>query len=122
MYDRARSDNARILSSSSGFSVPVVFHSATGVDYTTRAFFIDVSLDVNPQTGLAAIGRRCALTTSYKNENGNTVIGETIGAGWTVTITAPDGTSAKWKIADPMPDRTFGSVTMTVKRITETVV
>ena len=124
LYDRARKDNAKILGASRGFTVPVILLSPTGNEYSTRCFFIDVSNDINPQTGMMVVGRRVAISVSLYDTGGNLVLTENPAdnAGtWKATI-AYNGVTETRIITDPMIDRTLGSITMTLKRLKTEVV
>ena len=124
LYDRARKDNAKILGCSRGFTVPVILLSPTGNEYYTRCFFIDVSNDINPQTGMMVVGRRVAISVSLYDTDGNLVLTENPAdnAGtWKATITY-NGTTETRIVTDPMIDRTLGSITMTLKRLKTEVV
>ena len=124
LYDRARKDNAKILGASRGFTVPVVLLSPTGNEYSTRCFFIDVSNDINPQTGMMVVGRRVAISVSLYDENGALLLtenpAETAGT-WKATVTYNGATETRL-VTDPMIDRTLGSITMTLKRLKTEVV
>ena len=125
LYDRARKDNAKILGSSRGFTVPVVLTSPTGVEYSTRCFFVDVSNDINPQTGLMVVSRRVAITVSLYDTDGVLVLTENPAdtkGNWKATLTNIVGEEGTYLVNDPMIDRTLGSITMTLKRLkTETI-
>ena len=122
LYDRAVKDNTRILTSESGFTVPVVIVSPTSVSYSTRGFFVDVSLDINPATGLPIVARKAAFSFSRYNEDGvdlfpteNPV--ETSGI-WRATFANSLGESNEWIVESPMADRTLGMYTVILKRKT----
>lgn len=124
LYDRARKDNAKILGASRGFTVPVILLSPTGNEYSTRCFFIDVSNDINPQTGMMVVGRRVAISVSLYDENGALLLTENPADNtgtWKATITY-NGTTETRLVTDPMIDRTLGSITMTLKRLKTEVV
>lgn len=125
LYDRARKDNAKILGASRGFTVPVILLSPTGSEYSTRCFFIDVSNDINPQTGTMVVGRRVAISVSLYDTDGVTLIltenpADTKGT-WKATVTY-NGVTETRLVTDPMIDRTLGSITMTLKRLRTEVV
>lgn len=125
LYDRARKDNAKILGCSRGFTVPVILLSPTGNEYYTRCFFIDVSNDINPQTGMMVVGRRVAISVSLYDTDGNLVLTENPAdtkGNWKATLTNNVGEEITYLVNDPMIDRTLGSITMTLKRLkTETI-
>lgn len=126
LYDRARKDNARILNSDQGFTVPVVFTSPIGNVYTVRGFFIDTNLEINPQTGLPIIARHTAMTVSLFDVNGVLQFvsenpADTKGV-WKVSFANVVGVSETFIVTDPMIDRTIGSVTMTLKVLKSKVI
>lgn len=124
LYDRARLDSARILTSEQGFSVPVVFLSPSGVSYSTRCFFISPSLALDMMTGLQSIRPRVGITFSLYDAGGVLLFpsenpADTAGT-WRFTFTDTQGRTATYTAHDLMPDRTFGLITVTGK-IVETV-
>jgi hypothetical protein len=124
LYDRARLDSARILTSERGLTVPVSFLSPTGKIYNTRCFFVAPSLALDLTTGLQSIRPRVGITVSLYDETGDLLFdtenpADTSGT-WRFTFTDTTGRTATYTAYDPMPDRTFGLITMTGK-IVETV-
>jgi hypothetical protein len=121
LYDRARKDNARILGSSSGFSVPAIFISPTGVEYPAQGFFIDVNFDIDPQTGLPVVARRVAFSVSRYDKNGvdqfpTETPADTPGT-WRCRFTNSVGEAATWIVENPAHDRTLGNITMQLKKL-----
>jgi hypothetical protein len=121
LYDRARLDSARILNSPQGFTVPVVLTSPTNVEYSLRGFFIDVNLDIDPQTGLPIVGRKAAITVSVYDANGEEQLvdenpADTAGR-WLATFTNTVGETVTYSCAEkPMYDRTLGQITLLLKK------
>jgi len=126
LYDRVVKNTTRILTRADGFTVPVVFTSPAGVEYSTRGFFIDVSLDINPATGLPMVARKSAFSFSrYTSDNTDLFPTEnpadTAGT-WKATFSNSLGESQEWAIESVMPDRTLGMYTVLLKRkVTRTV-
>jgi len=121
LYDRARKANARILGTSSGFSVPVVFTSPTGVEYSVHGFFIDVNFDIDPQTGLPVVALRVAFSVSRYDKNGVDQFptenpADTAGI-WRCRFTNSVGEAATWIVENPAHDRTLGNITMQLKKL-----
>lgn len=121
LYDRARLDSARILNSEQGFTVPVVFLSPSGKTYSARCFFVAPSLDVDMTTGLSRVSPRIGITVSLYDETGALVFdtenpADTAGT-WRFMITDNTGREKTYIARDPMPDRTFGTITMTGKEL-----
>jgi len=119
LYDRARKDNARILNSDQGFTVPVVFTSPVGNVYPVRGFFIDTNLEINPQTGLPVIARHTAITVSLFDVDGVRQFvsenpADTAGV-WKASFVNVMASSETFIVTDPMIDRTIGQITMTLK-------
>lgn len=126
LYDRAVKDNTRILTSESGFSVPVVFTSPSDVQYSTRGFFVDVSLDIDFATGLPKISRKAAFSFSKYAEDGTDLFptenpADTAGT-WQATFANSIESSQTWIVDKPMPDRTLGMITVILKRKTSRTV
>lgn len=124
LYDRARLDSARILTSEQGFTVPVVFLSPSGVSYSARCFYVAPSLELDMTTGLSRVSPRIGITVSLYDAAGVIVFADenpadTAGA-WRFTLTDNTGREKTYIARDPMPDRTFGTITMTGKPV-ETV-
>jgi hypothetical protein len=121
LYDRARLDSARILTSEQGFTVPVVFLSPSGVEYSTRCFFISPSLVLDMTTGLQSIRPRVGITFSLYDAAGDLLFidenpADTAGI-WRFTFTDTQGRTATYTTNDPLPDRTLGLITVTGKII-----
>lgn len=127
LYERARKDNAKILNSQTGFTVPVVLTAPSGNAYNHRAFFVDTNLEINPATGLPMIGRKTAMSISIFNESGALVFStenpaETAGK-WKVAFTSPiTGVAETMTITDPLFDRTLGQITFTLKKLSTKVI
>lgn len=119
LYDRARLDSARILNSVQGFTVPVVFLSPSGVSYNARCFFVAPSLALDLTTRLQTVRPRVGITVSLYDAAGALIFStenpaDTVGT-WRFTFTDNSGRTATYAAYDPMPDRTFGTITMTGK-------
>ena len=127
MYDRAKKDTARILGNESGFSVPVVFTSPTGVSIPARWFFIDVNIDIDPSTGLPMIARKCAGTVSFYLSDGVTLQFpaqnpvDTSGI-WKATFSNSLGQSVEYLVENQIADRTLCTMTMTLKNYTKRII
>jgi len=126
LYDRARKDNARILGSPSGFSVPAVFTSPAGVEYPVYGFFIDVNFDIDPQTGLPVVARRVAFSVSRYDKDGvdqfpDANPADTAGT-WRCRFTNSVGDESTWIVEGLAHDRTLGHITMMLKKLTARIV
>jgi hypothetical protein len=122
LYDRARLDSARILTSAQGFTVPVSFLSPSKKTYSTRCFFVAPSLALDLTTGLQSVRPRVGITVSLYDAAGVLLFdpenpADTPGT-WRFTFTDNAGRTATYTAYDPMPDRTFGLITTTGKLVT----
>jgi len=122
LYDRVWKDNARILGTSSGFTVPAVFTSPAGVEYPVRGFFIDVNFDIDPQTGLPVVARRVAFSISRYDKDG---VDQFAGANpadtagtWRCRFANSVDAAETWIVDKPAHDRTLGHITMQLKKLT----
>lgn len=115
MYDRLREDNARILNT--GFSLPVTFIDAAGVEYSSRAFFSDIGMALSAD-GFPVAGRRIAMTTNLVGLEGLPIFTEANHPvdGWRVRFTY-NGTLFYGEVIDSMFDRTYGAITMNAGKI-----
>jgi hypothetical protein len=122
LYDRARKDTARILGREAGFTVPAVFTSPAGVEYSVRGFFIDVNFDIDPTTGLPIVAHRVAFSVSRYDADGVDQFpganpADTAGI-WRCRFTNSVGESSTWIVENPAHDRTLGHITMQLKKLT----
>ena len=127
LYDRARNDNAKILGSSQGFTVPIVFTCPSLATISTRGFYIDVNLGIDSNTGLPIVSRRVAISVNKYAEDGITDMfpsenpSDTAGT-WKFSLTNSVGETKTYIAEKPFYDRTLAQYTMTGKLFTETLI
>ena len=115
LYDRVKTDNQKILNK--GFSI--VHHITNGKsgeelkDQDIKGFYVDTSLEIDPDNGLPIVGQKIAVTFNIDDI--------TIGSGvnenyekWKAIFTNHVGKERIGYFQNPIPDRTIGMITATL--------
>jgi hypothetical protein len=115
LYARAKADNKRILNQ--GFSADMtITNPATGEQQTVKGFYIDVPLDINPQSGLPVHARRIACSIHLADLTiGNPA---EVAGDWRNSFVNNVGETVSGVMETLDLDRTLGMLTFTVKLLT----
>jgi len=114
LYQKVKADNKRILNN--GFVMPGILNNNNvpgSQSQTINVFFNDVSFGLNPETGLPIVGRKVSVSlhlddiTIYQTDSNY--------EGWVLTFTNNQGQSVKGVFINPMPDRTLGMLTTSLR-------
>lgn len=118
LRDTAEADLAGILEDdANGFGYPITLTSPDGLAAPLIGFSNDISLLIDPDTGLAISGRSAsvALRISSIVAAGYTTLPEAIQVGtlkpWLATFDDINGNSFTFKVSEGNPDRALGIVT-----------
>ena len=104
---------AIIEDSASGFGWPLVLTSPAAVATLLTGFASDVSETVDPETGIAVVGRRTSVAISLLSLTElPAAVPESDRRPWLVTMADVTGEAATWKVVEVRPDRALGVVVL----------
>lgn len=116
LLDRIKAENRRILNEC-GIHTTITFTPPSGEAVEVEGFYVDVSLDISPESGLPIKGRKFALTC-HLSDFGATNPADTAGD-WKASFINNMGDTITGYVKDVLPDRTLGMVTMTLDKLKE---
>lgn len=115
LRQQAASDLALILEDSdAGFGWPITVTNPDGTVGQLVGFSTDIGLTIDPQTGVAVIGRKASVAIPIARLTTLALgmpRGIPTGRPWVVTFQDIGGTAHTFKIFEAMPDRAAGIVT-----------
>lgn len=117
LRSQAASDFRAILEDdAAGFGWSIVVTSPAGVAVSMRGYSADVGLVIDPETGVAVIGRRAsvALSIASLREAGLGIPGGVADSSqrpWRIQFNDTEGNTFSFRVVSSMPDQTIGSVT-----------
>lgn len=98
-----------------GFSVVMKFTDLLANDLTIKGLFNDISLTINPETGMPMTGSRIAI--SFHQSDLTIWDGKASLQRWKVEFVNGAGQNIICELSDIMPDRSFGDVQVLCKII-----
>lgn len=113
LREQAALDSQAILGDTSGFGWPFTLTSPAGVTTALVGLTTDISVTIDPETGVAVTGRKASVVVSLASLP---VLPETVPERerrpWIVSFTSPHGTIGSWKVIEVLPDRAVGVVVL----------
>lgn len=112
--ERILADNKEILNSR-GLTAEMTFTAPNGSTQALDGTYTDVSLGINPETGLPIIGRKISISAhlpDFTTYNPADTAGN-----WKVSFVNNIGETITGYLKNIMPDRTLGMVTATVEKL-----
>lgn len=110
LLDQAALDLRAIIADPAGFGVPVTVIDPDGKSATITGLQNDVSLSIDPQTGVMVSGRRASVALSIQ-ALADADLGEPRAVSdaanrkpWRISFTTPTGKLITMKVADALPD------------------
>lgn len=111
---QAAADAKAILEdSASGFGWPLSLTSPAGVELALTGYPADVSETVDPETGVAVVGRRTSVSVSLLSlPELPAAVPDSDRRPWLVTMADATGAVSTWKVVEVRPDRTLAVVVL----------
>ena len=91
-----------------GFAVDLKFTDLLANELTIKGLFNDISLTINPETGMPMTGSR--ITISFHQSDLTIWDGKASLQRWKIEFTNGAGQTIIAELSDIMPDRSFGDV------------
>lgn len=109
LLDQAALDLRAIITDPAGFGVPVTVTDPDGVTATLVGLQNDVSLSIDPQTGIMISGRRASVAFSIQalaaaGLGEPRAVADGARKPWRVSFTTPTGKALVMKVAEANPD------------------
>lgn len=108
---QAADDLRLIVEDVAAFGWSIVVTNPAGEAFDVVGLSGDVGLTIDPETGVAVIGRRAHVALTFASlASVGTPIGmaSTVGKPWRVTFPDIGGTSREFKVVETAPDQTLG--------------
>lgn len=113
--EQAAADARAAIGDAEGFGWPCTVTSPAGTSAALYGLSTDVSLSIDPETGMPVSGRRASVTFAMAHL---TTAGLALPAGiadetskpWTVAFDDVEGRTYTFKVAESAPDRAIGVV------------
>ena len=114
LLDVAEADGRTILADLNGFGHALTLVNPAGQEAALRGATRDISLTIDPNTGVPVAGRQASVVLSLTvvvaaGLGMPRVIAETSGRPWLVRWTNPTGEPRVFKVADVSPDESRGA-------------
>ena len=109
LYERTKAANKRILNK--GYSVTATIENNIAETQDINLFFVDVALDINPETGFPIVGNKMAVSFHIED----VTITKDNFENWKVTFENMLGETRIGVLNNVMQDRTLGMLTATMR-------
>lgn len=117
LREQAAADLKGILEdAAAGFGWPITITNPLGVSAPMTGLSTDIGQTIDPDTGLAVIGRRASVALSLESLAALALgiprgIADSSSRPWVVVFNDIGGTSHRYKVYEAMPDRAIGCIT-----------
>ena len=118
LRDLAAADTKKFLTDTKGFGVAITLTSPAGVVTELTGYSTDISLGIDPETGVTVSSRQASVALAYDDLTEIPVnIPSEASKPWLVTFVDPvKGAVYEFRVLSSIPDRAIGSIVLMLEQ------